>query len=125
MRSSVVQAIQHVKIADEFMKDFVRDAPNTLGAVIFKDYSKRLQWILRDIITYPYFDDAVRQGIKVEIQSDAFAVPAIVGKIALLNPEQREMMEDLVDDILKGKTIHIDIKEHIVEANEMVNDKII
>jgi hypothetical protein len=111
MRSSIVQSIQHLKISEEFMQDFIRSAPNTRGAVIFKDYSRRLQWILRDIITYPYFDDAVRQGIKVEIQSDAFAAPAIVGKIALLNPEQREMMEDLVNDILKGKTIHIDIKD--------------
>jgi len=123
MRSSIVQVIQHLKISDEFMNDFIRSAPNTRGAVIFKDYSRRLKWILRDIITYPYFDDAVRQGIKVEIQSDAFAVPAIVGKIALLNPGQREMMEDLVDDILKGKTIHVDIKEHIVEANEMIENK--
>ena len=123
MRSSVVQAIQHVKIAEEFMNDFIRSAPNTRGAVIFKDYSRRLQWILRDIITYPYFDDQVRQGIKVEIESDAFAVDAIVGKISLLNPEQREMMEDLVDDILKGKTIHIDIKDHIFKANEMIENK--
>jgi len=125
MRSSIVQAIQHLKQSDEFMNDFIRAAPNTRGAVIFKDYSRRLQWILRDIITYPYFDDEVRKGIKVEIESDAFAVPAIVGKISLLNPEQREMMEDLVDDIVKRKTVHIDIKDHIVDINEMITDKII
>jgi hypothetical protein len=123
MRSSIVQSIQHIKISEEFMQDFIRSAPNTRGAVIFKDYSRRLQWILRDIITYPYFDDDVRQGIKVEIQSDAFAVPAIVGKIALLNPEQREMMEDLVDDILKGKTIHVDIKDHIEQVLEIIEKK--
>jgi hypothetical protein len=110
MRSSVVQAIQHVKIADEFMNDFVRAAPNTRGAVIFTDYSRKLKWILRDIVTFPYFDDEVRKGIKAEIESDAFAVEAIHDKIPLLNPEQRAMLEELVEDMVAGKTIEIKIK---------------
>lgn len=112
MRSSVIQAIQHVKIADEFMNDFIRAAPQTRGAVIFNDYSRRLKWILKDIVTYPYFDPMVRQGIKCEIDSDAFAVGAIKDLIPLLNPEQREMIEALIEDILKGKTIEVNIKDH-------------
>ena len=123
MRSSVVQAIQHVKIADEFMSDFVRAAPNTRGAVIFKDYSRRLQWILRDIVTYPYFDPLVRQGIKCDIESDAFSVGAINDLIPLLNPEQREMIENLIEDVLKGKTIEVTIKDHIEQVLEMVENK--
>jgi hypothetical protein len=104
------------------MQDFIRSAPNTRGAVIFKDYSRRLQWILRDIITYPYFDDEVRKGIKAEIESDSFSVEAIHDKIPLLNPEQRIMLEELVEDMIAGKTIEIKIisKEHIVEPNEMI-----
>jgi len=121
MRSSVVQAIQHVKIADEFMNDFIRSAPTTRGAIIFGQYSRKLRWILNDIITYPHFDDEVRKGIKVEIESDAFSVGAIKDLIPLLNPEQREMIEDLIENILKGKTIEVSIKDHIVESNEMVS----
>ena len=110
MRSSVIQSIQHLKISDEFMNDFIRTAPNTRGAVIFKDYSRRLKWILKDIITYPYFGDEVREGIKKEIESDAFSVDAIFDKISLLNPEQREMIEDLIESVLKGKEIEVQIK---------------
>lgn len=110
MVSNIVQAIQHVKMANEFMQDFIRSTPDTRGAYIFKDYSRRLQWILTDILTYPHFDKEVRQGISVEIKSDPFATPAIVEKVSLLNSEQREMIEDLIEDILKGKTIHVDIK---------------
>jgi hypothetical protein len=120
MRSSVIQAIQHVKIADEFMNDFIRAAPQTRGAYVFKEYSRRLRWILTDILTYPHFDPLVRQGIKVEIESDAFSVGAINDLIPLLNPEQREMIESLIEDVLKGKTIEVNIKEHIVEPNEMI-----
>jgi hypothetical protein len=110
MRSSIVQAIQHLKQADEFMNDFIRQAPNTRGAVIFDGYSRKIRWILRDILTFPYFTDDVRAGIKNEIESDAFAVEAIHDKIPLLNPEQRAMLEELVGDMLAGKTIEIKIK---------------
>ncbi len=110
MRSSVIQSIQHLKQSDEFMNDFIRAAPGTRGATIFKDYSRKLQWILRDILTFPYFDDAVRVGIKAEIESDAFGVAAIHDQIPLLNPEQRQMLEELVQDMLAGKTIEIRIK---------------
>jgi len=110
MRSSIVQAIQHIKLSREFMSDFIREAPNTRGAVVFSGYHTKLQWILRDILTYPHFPDDVRLGIKHEIESDAFAVEAIHDKIPLLNPEQREMLEGLVEDMLAGKTIEIKIK---------------
>jgi hypothetical protein len=117
MRSSIVQSIQNLKLADEYMNDFIRSAPNTRGSAIFTDYSRRVNWILRDIITYPFFDDEVRKGVRTEVKSDAFSVPAIFEKIPLLNPEQRQMMEDLVEDILAGKTVTISIKTDDGTAN--------
>jgi len=110
MRSSVVQGIQHLKQAEDFMNDFIRQAPNTRGAVIFSMYSKKIRWILTDILTFPYFTDEVRTGIKKEIESDAFGVEAIHDKIPLLSPDQRAMLEELVEDMLAGKTIEIKIK---------------
>ena len=123
MRSNIVQAIQHLKLANEFMQDFIRDAPNTRGAFIFKGYSNKVKWIFTDIITYPHFDAEVRKGIKYEIESDAFSVPAITERVALLNPDQRQMLEDMIEDILAGKTVEVSIKDHIVDVNEMVENK--
>jgi hypothetical protein len=110
MRSSIVQSIQHIKQANEFMSDFIRQAPNTRGSLVFAGYSNKLQWILRDILTYPHFPDEVRLGIRTEIESDCFAVEAIHDKIPLLNPEQRAMLEELVEYMVAGKTIEIKIK---------------
>jgi hypothetical protein len=110
MRSSIVQSIQHLKLADEFMNDFIRQAPMSRGGLIFLNYSRKVRWILTDILTYPHFNDEVRVGVKTEIESDAFSVPAISEKIPLLNPEQRAMLEDLLEDMLAGKTITISIK---------------
>jgi Fe-S cluster biosynthesis and repair protein YggX len=109
MGSSVVSFIHHLKLADEYAKDFVRSAPGTRGAVIFDNYSKRIAWIFRDVITYPHFGDEVREGMRNEIASDAFSYDSLTEKIALMNPEQREMLEGLLTDILKGKTVEINI----------------
>jgi hypothetical protein len=92
------------------MNDFIRQAPMSRGGLIFLNYSRKVRWILKDILTYPHFNDEVRVGVKTEIESDAFSVPAISEKIPLLNPEQRQMLEDLIEDILAGKTITISIK---------------
>ena len=109
MGSSVVSCIHHLKLADEYAKDFVRSAPGTRGAVIFDNYSKRIAWIFRDVITYPHFGEEVRDGMRKEIASDAFLYDSLTEKMALLDPEQREMLEGLLDDILRGKTVEINI----------------
>lgn len=109
MGSSVVSFIHHLKLADEYAKDFVRSAPGTRGAVIFDNYSKRIAWIFRDVVTYPHFGEEVREGMRKEIASDAFSYDSLTEKMALMNPEQREMLEGLLDDILTGKTIEVNI----------------
>lgn len=110
MGSSVVSCIHHLKLADEYAKDFVRSAPGTRGAIIFADYSKRINWIFRDVITFPHFGDEVREGMRKEIASDSFSYDSITEKVGLLNPDQREILDNLLDDILKGNTIEVNIK---------------
>ena len=111
MGSSVVSCIHHLKLADEYAKDFVRSAPGTRGSVIFGNYSKRIHWIFRDVITYPHFGEEVRDGMRKEIASDAFSYDSLTEKMALLDPEQREMLEGLLDDILRGKTVEVNITQ--------------
>ena len=110
MRSSVVQSIQNLKLSLEFMNDFIRTAPNSKGAVLFKTYITKIEWIFKDILTYPHFSDEVRKGIRAEIESDAFSVIAINEKIPLLNAEQRQVVEELIESILKGQKLEVNIK---------------
>jgi hypothetical protein len=46
-----------------------------------------------------------------EIASDAFSYDSLTEKMALMNPEQREMLEGLLDDILTGKTVEVNITQ--------------
>jgi hypothetical protein len=112
MSSNAVSAIHHLRMAEEHYQDFIREMPKSRGAILFQSYIKKIRWIYSDIISYPYLNDEARDGIKKEIESDVFAVPAINDKISLLNPEQRELIENTIDALLAGEEVKIvDIKE--------------
>jgi len=98
--SNIIQAIQNLKLAAECFDDFCREHPQTKGSALFKSYRKKIDWIHQDMITHPQLPNVVREGIKREINSDIFAIPAIHEKIALLNPKHREVLEQFIDELL-------------------------
>lgn len=110
--ANIISAIQNLKMAQEQLEDFCRQFPNSQGERIFRNYSKKIDWIFNDIITHPFITTEVRTGIKNEIKSDVFAVPAIVEKVALLTPDQREIIESTLDAMISGEEVKIiDINE--------------
>jgi len=110
--ANIISAIQNLKMAQEQFQDFIREFPESQGSKLFNGYSKKIDWIFTDISTHPFLTQEVRDGIKIEIKSDVFAVPAILEKIALLKPEQREMIELTMDAMLNGEEVKIvDISE--------------
>jgi len=112
MAANVISAIHHLRMSQEHFEDFIRQNPESRGERLFKTYISRLKWIMNDIQTYPYFTQDTRDSIKDEIESDIFAVPAINEKISLLNPTQREMIEETIDAMLAGEEVKIvDTKE--------------
>lgn len=108
--SNVVSTIQHLKLAYEYMEDFERQNPNTLGQRLFKRYRNNVERMVMDFYTNPSFTEEIREGVKKEWNSDVFALPAIMDKVSLLNPEQREALEFVIDQLLKGEQL---IVEHI------------
>ena len=109
--SNIVCGIHNLKLAMEYFEDFQRQHQGTKGANLFKDYCRRINWMLNDLITHPFLPENVRMGIKHEINSDLLAIPAITEKIALLKPESRESLEEIIETLLSGA-------ELIVENNK-------
>lgn len=105
--SNVVSAIHHLKLGKEFLEDFCRSFPNSIGDKKFKVYIEKINWIFKDMITTNAITEDVRVGIKEELNSDILLVPELHRKMALLNPEQREGLEDVIDCVLSGETIEI------------------
>ena len=48
--ANIISAIQNLKMAQEQLEDFCRQFPNSQGERIFKNYSKKIDWIFNDII---------------------------------------------------------------------------
>ena len=112
MSANIISAIQNLKMAQEQFQDFCRQFPETKGEKLFKVYVGKINWIFKDIVTHPFLNDEVRFGIRKEIESDVFAVPAILEKVALLTPEQREIIESTLDAMINGEEVKIvDINE--------------
>ena len=44
-------------------------------------------------------------GIKEEWNSDVFCVPAITDKVSVLRPDQREMIEEIIDGMIAGEEV--------------------
>ncbi len=105
--SDIVSAIHHLKMADEHMQSFMRDRPVALLTKLFSVYSKKVNWVLTDIKTCPCLPDVVIEGIRSELNSDVFCVAAIHQKIALIPVNQREAVEAIIDEILKGQIINV------------------
>jgi hypothetical protein len=103
--SDIISTIHHLKMADEHMQSFIRDRPQALLTRLFKQYSKSINRMFLDLKSEPSIPPVVVAGINSELKSDSFTVPAINEKIALLPPEQRETVELLIDEILKGNEI--------------------
>lgn len=107
--ANIVSGVHNLKQAYDHFGSFERDNPNSIGAKLFRRYNKAIHRIVLDLLSMPYFTDEVRDGIRAEWNSDVFTVPAIAEKSSLLNPQQREMIEEAIDKMLDGKSVRFDI----------------
>jgi hypothetical protein len=105
--SNVVSAIHNLKLAQLHFEDFCRQYRNSIGEKKFKIYISKIDWIFKDIITTNVITDEVRVGIKNEINSDVLLVPELHRKMALLEPDQRDLLEEVIDLVLAGETIEV------------------
>lgn len=103
--SDIISGIHCIKQANEHFSSFYREYPDSKGGLLMKNYCNKLEWFFKDLVSHPALPEKVREGIRQEWNSDVFAIPAIFEKIPLLNPEQRNMIETLVDAMLSGEEI--------------------
>jgi hypothetical protein len=106
--SNIVSAIHALRQGFDHFESFEKDHPGSKGAQLFANYRKKIEWVYKDLLTNPHLTEPVREGIRREWKSDVFSVPAINEKIPLLNPEQRDLIETIIDALLKGETIKLD-----------------
>lgn len=107
MAASIVTALNKLNQSKAFFEDFLRETKGGIGEIKAKVYIKKIEWILLDFKTITCFTDAIRESVKKEIESDSFQSDALHEKCLLLEPEKRELIENLIDALLKGEEIKI------------------
>lgn len=103
--SNIVSGVHCLKQAFDHFTSFQLEHKDSKGAIQVQAYKTRIEWIVRQITTNPYLSQPVRDAVRKEWESDAWAVPAIAEKAALLSPEQREAFETLLDALLNGEEL--------------------
>jgi hypothetical protein len=112
--SDFLAGFQHLHRGYDHWQSFVRERPGGVAERLFGNYCRKIEWIAKDLITCPLFPSIVREGLKTEWNSDAFMVDAIIEKVMVLTPGQREVIETVLDRIIAG--------EHTVVEVNIPND---
>lgn len=103
--TTVVTFIHYIALAKLFAEDYVRFAKGTRGELLFSTYVKKIDWIIMDFKTYPHFPEEVRRCRKLELESDLLTTPSIAEKLHLLSPASKEVIEDMVDSMIKNNVV--------------------
>lgn len=112
--SDVLKFIHHLKSANDIGKSFINSRSEVnLFAIIFKQALPKLEWIYNQFITshliYQHIPDTI-PFIKEKWEADATMELALVEKISLLNNDQQETLETIIDCLIAGEKINIEVK---------------
>lgn len=103
MSTSIVHFLTNIRKAIAYAEDVNRKSK----AKILNKYITRLEWILTDFKTTPSFRDKqdLITALTDELKSDPLLTDAIMDKVQLLHPHHREVLEDLIDTMIKGEPL--------------------
>jgi hypothetical protein len=107
--SDFLAGFQHLHRGYDHWQSFVRERPGGVAERLFGNYCRKIEWIAKDLITCPLFPSIVREGLKTEWNSDAFMVDAIIEKVMVLTPGQREVIETVLDRIIAGEHTIVEV----------------
>lgn len=109
-QSEFAEGFACIKRTYDLWKSFIRDRPGTRAEMLFGQYTRKIEWIANDLITCNHFPLEVREGIRKEWASDPFVTPSIIERLSLLTPDQREGIETVIEMLLSGEKMEIEIK---------------
>lgn len=111
--SSLLMGMHHVKMAKEYFDDVVRESPGTVGALLSDLYGKKMDWVIANVYTNTKLSKEVIDGIREEVEADNFTIPEIIDRIVMLNPQQREALNFVINQLLEGHALKVEMDETI------------
>lgn len=108
--NSLRKAFYHLKMAGEYFEDVSRESPNTLAGKLSKIYTRRVKWMENDFKANPQLPRFATEDFKKDINGDILFHESISQKCLQLSVSQKESLEQLIDELLKGETINVIVK---------------
>lgn len=107
--SSLYFAFHNLKIAKEYFLDIYREHPTKSAGRISKLCSDKIDWIFNNVYTSSAIPKEVIEQLKNQLEADSLAIPEIMFKIVLLSGEQREALEFVINQLLSGQSLRVEI----------------
>lgn len=98
---SLAKGLHHINIAKQYFEDVRYGTSNEIKAV-FNQYIQKCDWILANM--RDRMGDEQREALKKEME-DSLAFDAINDKLIYLDNSQRALIEQLMDEMIKGEEI--------------------
>lgn len=108
--NSLRKAFYHLKMSQQYFEDVVRQVPGTVGAKLSKEYARKISFIENNFRSSPLLPSDLIQGFREEMGSDIMFHESISEKLLRLSPKQKESFENIVDELLNGQSITVEIK---------------
>jgi hypothetical protein len=113
--------MHHLAIAKHFFDDYSRENSGSYAGKQIAMYSRKCDWIAKDLALHPWLTTEIQEKIKREFRSDVFELLDIQQKIHLLTPDQRTLIATLVDGLLAGEEIVFTDPNPATDATETIN----
>lgn len=97
----LAKALHFNKVSMEYF-ELLRIGSKGETKMLFNQCIQRSQWIYNNI--YCRLSDNSRAILKKEM-SDSLVFDEIINKLVLLEPQQRTVIEDIINQLAKGETI--------------------
>lgn len=126
MAQEILKFIHNLNKAKLNLEVFLLGDVNDRAKRKFSQYVKKIDFIITDLKTEPAVSQELREAIDLEYKSDAYCVEAIMEKVLMLTPDERDILENIVDAVIKGEEINIvyddktkkNEKENVTEATQ-------
>lgn len=103
------KAFYHLQMAIDYFKDTNRTLPTTIAGKLSIRYVQRLKWVINDFATSPKIPGFAADEFKNEMQSDVMFHESISDKCLNLTVEQKTILENIIDELIKGETINYNL----------------
>lgn len=107
MASEILKFLHNTQRAKLNLEVFLLGDVNDRARRKFAQYVNKLDWLITDLKTEPAVSKDLRDAIDLEFNSDVYCVDAILEKTLMLTPDERDILEKIIDSVIAGEEINI------------------